>query len=101
MDNMYGMLWRIPTMISFSVVDEVEVQEDEEEEYDNDEYFHSISSQLIKYEHVQDVAPLLELAFWKMKILQHSYSYYLLGNNENDVKLMCRTYSLSMFKAFF
>ncbi len=90
-DNIHGMLQRIPTMISFSEV---------EEKYDNDEYFNSLNSQLINYEHAQDVAPLLELALWKMKILKHSYGN-LFSNNENDVKLMCRTDSFSMFGIIF
>ena len=88
-DNIHGMLRCIPTMISFSEADEVEVQEEEEvqeekevqeEEFEEeelaeeeledddetnfafDDHFYSISSQLIKFEYAQDVALLWELA---------------------------------------
>ena len=60
-------------------------------------YFNVIHSQLANYEYLQDIAPFLELALWKTKIIEHSN-----GNLINDnVKLMCRIDSFSMFAIVF
>jgi hypothetical protein len=88
-ENIHGMLQRVPLVISFK---------EKEEEDDNaaacaaDVYFDSINSLLAKYEHAQDIAPLLELALWKSKITEQTN-----GNRiDDDLKLMCRINSLSM-----
>ena len=62
-------------------------------------YFHSIVSRLANYEHLQDIAPFLELALWKANITE--YSDGDISNVEDDVKLMCRINSLSMFPIIF
>ena len=63
------------------------------EEDENTYYFDLIESRLANYEHLRDdVAPALELALWKSKILEQSN-----GNlHDERRKLQCRFDSLSM-----
>jgi hypothetical protein len=80
--NIHDMLQKIPTMIP--------PRKDWEHDDDND--FASIDSQLAKYQHLQGVAPLLELVLWKSKILEQSNGNLL----DERMKLQCRFDSLSM-----
>ncbi len=81
-NNIHNMLQRIPEMrISWY------------------EYFDSIASRLENYEYLQDVAPFLELALWKAKIMEQTKGNII--NIKNGMKLMCRTNSFSMFAVIF
>jgi len=80
--------------------DEDEDEDDDDDDDDDDEndrkqendYSFSINSRLTNYEQLQDLAPLLELALWKMKITERCD-----GNPINgDVKLACRIDSLAL-----
>ena len=60
-------------------------------------YFDSIATRLSNYEHLQEVAPLLELVLWKAQITKQSS-----GNLINDdTKIRCRNDSFSMFNQIF
>ena len=60
---------------------------------ENDTYnIESINSKLAKYEHVQDIGPLLELVLWKSKITEQSNGNLI----DKDARLMCRIDSLCM-----
>ncbi len=64
---------------------------------EDDIYFQSIESRLANYARLQEVAPFLELAFWKTKITERSN-----GNLINDdLKILCRIDSFSMFAIIF
>ena len=73
-DNIHAMLQRIP------------------EELEDKNYLQSIASQLANYEHLQEVAPLLELALWKSKISEQTNTKDI----DAQLKLQCRFNSLSM-----
>jgi hypothetical protein len=109
--NIHNMLQRIPEELKDSdndddseyweEWDDDEVGDDDEEgDIEEEEvFFNSIKSQLFNYEHLQEVAPLLELTLWKLKIMEQSNGG--ISNVENDVKLECRVNSLSMFSIIF
>ena len=73
-NNIHAMLQRIP------------------EELEDKNYLQSIASQLANYEHLQEVAPLLELALWKSKISEQTNTKDI----DAQLKLQCRFNSLSM-----
>jgi hypothetical protein len=64
---------------------------EKDRELEND-YSFSINSGLANYEQLRDVAPLLELALWKAKLMEQCD-----GNPINsNVKLMCHIDSLAL-----
>ena len=67
------------------------------EEPHKERYFDTIESQLSNYEHLQEAAPLLELALWKAKIMEQSKG----GLINNDTKILCRIDSIPMFAIIF
>jgi len=108
--KIHAMLQRIPSVVLFN----------EDEEFINNnvpdnpyfEYFRlyeqecaylkSINSQLVKYEHAQDVAqdvaPFLELTLWKTKIMEQSSN----GNHiDNNARSRCREDSIAMLVIIF
>ena len=91
--NIHNMLQRIPEAIAASVT----IEDDEQEE---EFYFKPIESQLANYEHLQYGFTVLELALWKAKIVLEQLNGNI-GNVKNDVKLMCRVNSVSMFAIIF
>ncbi len=86
-DNIHDMLQRIPEVWEYDGNDKVWYEP----------YFDFIEHRLASYEHLQEVAPFLELALWKVKITEQSN-----GNIINDnLKNLCRIDSLSMFAIIF
>jgi hypothetical protein len=68
------------------------------EQLDDLPYYDSIESRLANYVYLQEVAPFLELALWKVKITEQQSS----GNLVNDdMKMLCRRDSISMFVIIF
>jgi hypothetical protein len=67
------------------------------EEPHKERYFDTIDSRLANYEHLQEAAPLLELALWKAKIMEQSKG----GLINNDTKILCRIDSIPMFAIIF
>ncbi len=103
-ENIYNMLQRIPEMW-MDIEDEYDVDEEEDDEEEEEEngytyFLDSIESQLSNYEYLQEVAPFLELALWRAKIMEHQ-SNGNITNVENEGKLRCRTNSFSMFAIIF
>jgi len=83
--QIHAMLQSIPSVMSF-------VNDDgNNRELEND-YSFSINSRRANYEQLRDVAPLLELALWKAKIMEQCDDNPINGN----VKLMCRIDSLAL-----
>jgi hypothetical protein len=79
-DDIHNMLRRIP------------------EQLDDLPYYDSIESRLANYVYLQEVAPFLELALWKVKITEQQSN----GNLVNDdTKMLCRRDSISMFAIIF
>ncbi len=88
-ENIHNMLQRIPEEDSRN-----NMEADDKVWDDN---FDSIEHRLSDYEQAQEVAPLLELALWKVKIMEQWN-----GNLINDdAKLLCRIDSFSMFAIIF
>ena len=97
-NNIHNMLQRIP--------EELKEEENDDSEGDNyfydfaeedNDYFDSIESRLANYEHLQEVAPFLELALWKAKIMEQSNGSPI----NNKKKILCRVNSFSMFAIIF
>ena len=68
------------------------------EEEENNDYFDSIECWITKYEYLQEVAPFLELALWKVKITEQQSNGNLIDDN---TKMLCRIDSISMFAIIF
>jgi hypothetical protein len=101
-NNIHNMLQRIPEELK----KEEEEEENDESEGDNyfyefaeevNDYFFSIEARLANYEHLQEVAPFLELALWKAKIMEQSNGSII----NNKKKILCRINSFSMFAIIF
>jgi BspA type Leucine rich repeat region (6 copies) len=86
-DNIHDMLQHIP---------EVWEYDDNGEDWD-EPYFDSIEHRLSNYEQAQEVAPFLELALWKTKIMEQSNGNLINNNKKN----LCRIDSFSMFGVVF
>jgi hypothetical protein len=99
-ENIHSMLQRITEELKDDE-DEYDEEDDDQEEEKNGvtNYFDSIESQLSNYEYLQEVAPFLELALWRAKILEQCDGN--ISNVENDVKLKCRANSFSMLAIIF
>ncbi len=104
--NIYNMLQLIPEILKDdeNEYNEDEEGDDEEEDYEQEEeengvtyYFAYIESQLSNYEHLQEVAPFLELALWKAKITEQANGNII----QDDTKILCRVNSFSMFAIIF
>ena len=95
-ENVHNMLRRIPEELKDDNSDYDSSDEQDDSQFEEDEntyYFDLIESRLANYEHLRDdVAPALELALWKSKILEQSNSNHLDG----QMKFQCRCDSLSM-----
>jgi BspA type Leucine rich repeat region (6 copies) len=103
--NIHDMLQSVPAMIPLRELRGPEEDQEEREELgddvdNDDDYFNLIESQLSNYEYLQEVAPFLELALWRAKIMEHQ-SNGNISNVENEGKLMCRTNSFSMLAIIF
>ena len=99
-DNIYDMLQRIPeeleeeSLAPFQdpIYDLIH-NANEYIDYGDSEFFASIDSWLYNYEQLRDdVAPILELALWKLKMDEHSNGDLI----TEQMKLQCRFDSLSM-----
>ncbi len=98
--HIYNMLRRFPEKLKDDEDDDDDEEEgDEQEDEENGDtyYFDSIESQLSNYEHLQEVAPFLELALWKAKITEQSSGNLI----QDDTKILCRVNSFSMFAIIF
>jgi hypothetical protein len=98
--NIHNLLQRIPEKLQNN--DSSNDSDDDSYESDDDEeindYFDSIESRLAYYIYLQEIAPFLELALWKVKLTEQQSNGNLI---DDDTKMLCRIDSISMFAIIF